>query len=507
MDYTPQWCFCTQALLTGRRSTQVDPITEMPTTIRHSQTPHDPTRSWLVFVSASLATLFLTMGFSEHASGQFLLCTFSIAILSVAFVIFYRPDKTLEPAKIFTLLYAASFAYAPIWLLDKRILTTTYFGNSYQETMDRTAVISLVSYICFLLGYLLFSKNRFSPFTNLKINLPQSSEALKLAVIASLAATSFYLLLIAKAGGIGALLGYSGGRADLLSGVWGGLFWGIHIFFAAYGFFLIARIKQNPWLCLFIGVIIAVLFVPFHGRDLIVAPIICWMFAFHTLRKNISWKMVLLGTTAVIAISGLVAAFRSGGNLLAMRDPVAFFTEFFESFSLYFSGVVETNIEQFDSAMIAVRFVEKERVVLGPMVLLNWLGPIDRTIFGGTIPTIYSGTFLDLLVTPEHKGWNTALSPSIVGELWLGLGWPGICGGMFAIGLAFSMLSRWADNWQKQPLIFAAYPFTVYMVTKLIVDGTTHLFRPLLVFCVVWLLWRLFSGERTIISVARQNTV
>ena len=50
-------------------------------------------------------------------------------------------------------------------------------------------------------------------------------------------------------------------------------------------------------------------------------------------------------------------------------------------------------------------------------------------------------------------------------------------------GAVFALLTVWVQRGVfLRPLLFAAYPFVVYMLAKMIVDGTTHAFRPMIVF-------------------------
>ena len=120
---------------------------------------------------------------------------------------------------------------------------------------------------------------------------------------------------------------------------------------------------------------------------------------------------------------------------------------------------------------------------IGPTALLSWLAPLNRQFFSGAIPSIYTGVFMDLLVNPQHRGWNTALSPSLPGELYISLGWRGVALGMLVYGAVFALLTIWVQRGVLlRPLLFAAYPFVVYMMAKMIVDGTTHAFRPMIVF-------------------------
>ena len=221
---------------------------------------------------------------------------------------------------------------------------------------------------------------------------------------------------------------------------------------------------------------------PLQGRDIVVAPIFCWLLMYHTLYKPLQIRHVVIGAVTIVVLSALLGAFRSG----TVRDDTGSFIEkFSERAGLHISKVVSQNIEQLDTAMAAVRYVEKNNKTIGPMVLFSWAEPLDRAVLGDVIPSIYSGVFIDLLLTPEHKGWNTAASPSLPGELYIGLGWIGIFFGMAGFGVVFGFLMRWQDARYRNPVLFAAYPFVVYMISKMIIDGTTHAFRPMIVFIAV----------------------
>jgi hypothetical protein len=145
--------------------------------------------------------------------------------------------------------------------------------------------------------------------------------------------------------------------------------------------------------------------------------------------------------------------------------------------------------------------VEKEGAGVGPEVLFTWLEPVDRHVFGETIYSVDAGVFLDLLVYPEHRGWVTALSPSLPGELYVGLGLLGTMGGLMVYGWAVGWASRWQEAKQRAPVLFAAYPFVTYMLAKMIVDGTLQLFRPVVVSSVIIVFW--LVGPNTVRGAGR----
>lgn len=424
---------------------------------------------------------------------QFMTCSVLLAVACLSFVVLHRPGQTLLAAKVASLLYAASFCYAPLWLYDTGAFRVAYYGLDARPLMGVASLITLVGYGCFLAGY--FSLLRLlrpasSAYANVGASFDESSPtqsrqrryALICALPMTLLGAICYVKLVAGSGGLNYLLSYSGGRADILSGVYGGWFWGAHLLFAAYGLFAVAAMRRHPWLCLVPTFALAALFVPLQGRDIVVGPVFCWLVFYHTLRKPVRWRTVMVGFVVIVMMSAMLGAFRNGGNRLALHDARGFLTEFSANLGKHLTTVVSANIDQLDTAMIAVRYVELQQETLGPMALMSWIAPLDRQFFGSVIPWIYTGVFMDLLVNPQHRGWKTALSPSLPGELYISLGWFGIVAGMLVYGALFGAFAHWSDRRAIRPLLFAAYPFVIYMTAKMIVDGTTHAFRPMIVF-------------------------
>jgi len=445
-------------------------------------------RTYLIkFGLALLATSILLVVYAEGRSWLFLGSVFALSVLATYFVIVYRPSETLNAAKITSLLYVACFGYGPLWLADKGNYLVPYYGAEVEGLMGVTASIALAGYILFLVGYFIFifcfrSRLKDQKYGVLSLGANQRRFVFLCSLILGVAGGFSYIVLVFRSGGIGYLLTYSGSRADIFGGVYGGWFWGMHLLFAAYGLFALIFIRRHPWVCLLLALAIAAAFVPFQGRDIVIAPIFCWLLFFHSLRRPLRWRVVVVGAVIVVLLSAIVAAFRGGGNKLATENTGAFFSTFLDNANRHLIDVVALNIEQLDSAMIAVHFVDTNDQVLGPAVFTAWFKPIDRLFFGDIIPSIQAGVFMDRLVMPEHRGWNTAISPSIIGELYIGLGWLGVLIGMPLYGGLLGLLVVWRDRYNKWPLLFAGYPFAVYMVAKIIVDGSVHAFRPLIIF-------------------------
>lgn len=422
---------------------------------------------------------------SDNSPLEFMIASALSTGITAILVVFYEKHDLLSPVKIASMLHSLCFSILPVWLFQLGNYEHRYFGDSPDLIMNATATVVLVGHLAMLLAYFIFfrrsSINKQYSLSEKQINLARYG-----AVIFACLGAIFYGLIMIKSGGPGALLSYSGGRADMLGGIYGGFFWGLHLLLLAQGLFCVAYMTTRPILCFVVSCSLALLYFPLQGRDLIIAPFFCWMIFYNSMYKIISWRILALSALVLLSTTAITGAFRSGGNRIATQNSAEFFSLFIKQYEHYISRVASENIEQFDSAMIAVRYVEKENRGIGPMVLTSWAEPLDRQIFGNSIPSIYSGIFMDRLITPEHKGWNTAISPSFIGELYIGLKYPGVIVGAFFYGMLFAFLGRWKNRWKANPLIFSAYPFVLYMIAKMTIDGSTHLFRPLIVLVSAW---------------------
>lgn len=455
--------------------------TPFQTTVR--QTAKRKSVSWSHLITVIICLSIYCGIYATDRSLLFVASVWLMAMLCTVFVLAERPGEIFTAAKVASLLYITSFSIAPLWLADVGNYRASYYGSSVEDLLGDTAVMALVGYIAFLIGYFAVTRFRVGVETaGLSMSARQRRYALLCACVLGCAGLASYFVILMSVGGLGRLLGYVGGRADILAGTYGGWFWGMHLLFAAYGLFSIVAMPKHPWLCFALAILMAAAFAPLQGRDIVIAPIFCWLLFFNALRKPLRWRVVILGAIVIVLVSALLGAFRSG---TVRNDAEGFLTSFAGRVGQHLADVVGQNVEQLDTAMVAVRYVEKEKGTIGPMVLSSWAEPLDRAFLGDVIPSIFSGVFIDLLLMPEHKGWATAASPSLPGELYIGLGWPGVIVGLSTFGAALGFLTRWHDRRFRNPLLFSAYPFLVYMTAKMVVDGTTHAFRPLIVFTAI----------------------
>lgn len=465
-------------------------IKEIPAPASGNRAGNPNRRSTSVLTPALtiLALSFFCLLFADGREPVFVFCSWLTAVLCVIFVFGDRPAETLTAAKVAALLYTASFAIGPLWLADVRGYRWFYFGNEIEELLATASTVTLVGFLFFLLGYFAITRLPRRIATESDVASPSGKGAMTGALVLGSLGLVSYVGLVINSGGIGRLLGYVGGRADMLAGVYGAWFWGMHLLFAAYGLFCIAAMRKHPWLCLLAALLLAAAFVPLQGRDIVVAPIFCWLLLYNALYRRLRWRVVISGILIIVLMSALLGAFR-GGSI--RNNAESFLNTFMEDATEHMTKVVSDNIEQLDAVMAAVSHEQKGNKSIGPMVLTSWFEPVDRALLGDIVPSIYSGIYIDLLLMPEHKGWNTAASPSLPGELYIGMSWAGLIVGMAFYGAAIGALTNWHDRRHLNPVIYAAYPFVVYILAKMVVDGTTHGFRALIIYAAVFL-WSLF---------------
>jgi hypothetical protein len=134
-----------------------------------------------------------------------------------------------------------------------------------------------------------------------------------------------------------------------------------------------------------------------------------------------------------------------------------------------------------DAFLIALRYVETTHKTFDGRTLIAWLEPVDRHIFGNVIDSVGAGRFMDILVMPQHELSNTALSPSILGELYINFAGTGIVVGLFLYGLFARALYARVVAANSNPLIMIVYPYAIWILSKAVIDGSNLFFRPFIV--------------------------
>lgn len=405
------------------------------------------------------------------------------------FLVFDRPDDVMATAKLSMILYGLSFGIAPIWLGWFKTYWVPYFGDDVIGLFTTAAAIGTVGFISLASGYMITrSRSGRPPILALERELVSRSQRIFMTIVGAgllMFGVFCYFIVISHVGGFGNLLTYTEGRADIFHNMFGGWFWGMLIIIPGYCLIALAHIKARPWSCLMGAVLIATAFFPLQGRDLVVAPMFCWLTLYHHGNRRLSWQTVSIGFVGLMIISAFLGSYRSAHTEEDRLHVDRAVGSFVQNFGSRMTEVLGLNVQQLSSVAIAARYIELGNKPLGPSALLVWASPIDRQLLDNSLQADYTGQFMDVLIYPEHQGWNTALSPSLPGELFISLGWFGIVLGMFLYGALLRVFRWWEDGRYRAPILFAAYPYVSFMIIKMLVDGSAQLFGPLLVLSVV----------------------
>lgn len=450
---------------------------------------------WIRFIISLALMSFFFVFYGDQCSLSFTFISWLLTLASLTFYFFEKPGDSLCASKIASILYAASFAVAPVWISHHAAYSNPYFGNDIDSLMEKSAAVTLTGYCFFICGYYIFKALfRHKGFETTETeNVHHTAWLRSVGLLATIIGIFCYVKVMLNSGGLFRLLSYSEGRADIFSGVYGGWFWGAHYLFLAYGIFTVIQIKRHPLLMLLGAILLAAMFFPFQGRDLVVAPLFCWLVFYHTLHSPLKAKQLVIGLAAIVLLSSVLGAYRSNSSRANTND---FLSTYVASMEEHLIKVITANIEQLDIVMTSVRYIDLTKKPIGPMVLFSWFEPFDRALLGDIVPSIHSGIFIDLLLVPEHYSWNTAASPSLPGELFIGMSWLGLCLGLATYGAVFSLFDRWKALATRNLLLFSAYPFVVFICTKMIVDGTAHFFRLIIILAPVFFISLATSKKR-----------
>lgn len=413
-----------------------------------------------------------------------------LGVLAGWFAYSDRPGDVLSPGKTGILLYSISFSIAPMIGGSLANYGGRYFGFQLESVLAMSSSVAVVGLVACICGYgAMASIGRRLSYGAVNEEFVIADRVgrvmIGLGAAIGLVSAICYVVLVTKGGGLQYFLNYSSGRADIFRGIFGGWFWGMMFSFAGYGLVASVLIRKYPWICFSAAIVMSAAFFAFQGRDLVVAPLFCWLTLYHYGHRRLSWRDVVMGVALLLVISAFVGAYRVATKTDSRDSTSKLVTSFAGSVGEEVNRVILQNVEQLDSLAIAVRYRQKGGEALGILGLTNWIEPIDRLLFDDSIPSIETGRFMDVLIYPEHQGWNTALSPSLVGELYICLGWVGVIVGMLCYGAVLAVLARWSDARTRSPVLFAAYPFVSFMVIKMVVDGTGQMFRLFVVMSVI----------------------
>ena len=439
----------------------------------------------LAIISSALFLVFIIwwiQSSSQPDDFSYLFCT--TATSAICFFIIVNPWKpdTLEPIKLIAFFYGMSFGLGPLLLAGEGGYQIPYLGGGWVRLLGEGSLWGLIGLCCLLVGYYsypILSRNRGGTTSSVLSRGARKTVSIFGVALLAIGAAS-YLLLVHQAGGLDHFITYSSGRADIFSGAFGGFYFGTFFLISGLGAISCIHVKKHPLIIMGIAVIIGGAYSLFQGREEAIAPIICGIISIHYGHRRLKTRWLIIAGAIIILLASFIGYFRSAEKSEGQKTDVVI-GNFGPKLQIHLRKTLSQNLEQMDAFLIALRYVETSHRTLGGDTLLAWLEPIDRHILGNMIDSVKAGRFMTILVMPEHRWSNTALSPSILGELYLNFSHQGIVVGLLLYGVIVRWLYEKVSRVDSNPLILMVYPYTIWIISKTVIDGSGLLFRPFII--------------------------
>jgi hypothetical protein len=225
-----------------------------------------------------------------------------------------------------------------------------------------------------------------------------------------------------------------------------------------------------------LGIAVGVLLALFQGRAAAIAPVFVSLLLVYYGYKRLSLRTLAIAAVALLFVSSLLGVYRATDKDIVSKDVAGFVLDFSMRARDNFLGTVSGDIERLDMLLICYSYVEKEGQGLGAKILLGWLGPVYRHLFGGALGGASAGQSLFGLVNPHARGAKTGMLPSLPGELYLSFGLWGLILGQLLYGALLKQIRALTRRQPMRPLAQAAYPYLTFIATYLVLTGTVTLF-------------------------------
>lgn len=414
----------------------------------------------------------------------------------LSFYIVFNPLRhdLLEAIKFPVFLYGVSFGFSPIFLFDDGIYRISYLGNNWISTLEHGAILSMAGLFFLIFGYSIGGLITFKKHINRKkVITKQGLVKLKrFGYILLTVGFISYIGLLFKSGGISHFLSYKGGRADIFQNTFGGFYWGAFLLISGLCAIGVAIAKNHPYRVMILSLIIGLLFALFQGREQFIAPVFCGFVILHYGHKRFSAKKIGIYAIALLFLASIYGVYRGANKEMVYSNPHEFISTYFEKSDQYLKTTLSNNLEQLDSLLISIRYIEKTNAPLSGRSLMIWFSPLNRLFFNDYFELIHAGSFMDKLVNTQHRFSRTALSPSLSGELYLNFEDAGVLIGLLFYGALLRIMYAPLEYSNKPGVILALYPYALWNVGKMIIDGVGLLFKlitvitPLLVFYIIF---------------------
>jgi len=416
-----------------------------------------------------------------------------------SFYVVFNPKRRdpFEAIKFPACLYGLSFGVSPLVLMDEGIYRIRYLGNHWGSLVEQGAILAMFGFFFLMIGYFTGGKIASRKYKFRIREITKKGERNLIIIGWGLLLVGFvcYFLLVFRSGGVQHFLSYKGGRADIFQQTFGGFYWGAFFMISGQCLLGVAIVKKHPYWLLLLSILVGVMFGLFQGREQFISPVFCGFVMFHYGYKRISMKILGILAIIMLVLASMYGAYRGLDKKEVGKNPSQFVSTYFANSGDYLKKTLSANIEQLDSLLISIRYVDTTNIALSGRTLLMAIAPLNRLIFNNYLETIHAGSFMDKLANPEHKYSRTALSPSLPGELYLNFKTTGVLVGLFMYGVILRIMYSPFEYSNKPGAILALYPYALWNIGKMVIDGIGLLFKLVTVFVPLLLVYIIFKMD------------
>lgn len=402
-----------------------------------------------------------------------------ITIIFMGYLILFNPNNKdgFEPIKFAGGIYTISFGIAPLLLSAEGIYNISYLGLEKKNITEYGALLSLVYMILMISGYYLtgllisIKKQRIKESINGERPL-----FLVMAGIAIFFIGIFcYFILIIKSGGIHHFLSFTGSRPIIFGKTFGGYYWAT--LFMISGVCLLGALFSHNFPKIYIlgAFIICVMLSVFQGRDLALAPLFCGLVIINYRYKKFKIKSILILGSLLIILAAFLLSYRLSDKKHFYKDTSSFVSSFILNITKNVKRTVLLDIEQLDVLLISLKYTENSRNYLEGVTLISWIAPLNRHIFDNSIEIIDAGVFLTEKAFPGKFAMG-GMIPSLTGELNLNFGVYGSAICMLIYGIVLRLIYILIEINRNNFLLISLYPYSLWIIGKMVVDGFHLLF-------------------------------
>lgn len=447
-------------------------MTEIAVSPKRRPASRSPLTAYLsAYVIAIVVLVALCVNAGQVGGGAYRLSASVIAL--IAFVIVFNPYSRdlLSPLKLAAAFYGLSFGLGPLLVGPSGAFANWVSGQPVYKSIDLAAVVALFGFLSMLIGYALVRKRPSG-----KARKARSIDArnwVRVGVGVYVVGLLSYLILVVMSGGFVYFLTYTGARANIFGDVFGGFYWGA--FFMTAGLSLLGAVwgERHPLRVLGLAFVTGALFAVLLGRDAAISQIFVALVAIHYKRRPLTPKLVGMIALGLLLFASVFGFYRAADSESEGRESFGVLVSaFYSNAEQELLATIDRDIEKLDALAIIYRYEDTGGELLAGKTLLNWVGPVNRLLLGGALETIAAGPFLYGIINPYARGAPTGVIPSLPGELYLNFAVAGVIVGMVLFGLLLGLMRRFFLAGYSSPLRLALYAYPLWIVPKMVIDGT-----------------------------------